>query len=644
MSSASPFLIGLLLVSWGCSASSSYSPLISVSIDRHSARVHVNQSVQFTATVYNSTNTAVTWSVSGTGCSGTACGMVSSAGLYTAPGSVPSPAEVVVKATSVADPSKSNTATVTILPAVVVTVSSPYQTLATGWTLRFSAVVQNADDSGVTWTVSGPGCTGAECGTISSSGLYKAPSQVPPAPGVTITATSVEDPYTSGSATVVIVPSGLSVEWTWVSGSHIVNAKANYGTQGTPAPSNVPGAREGPVSWSDPSGHLWLFGGRGLTSNFSDGFLNDLWRFDPATLEWTWMSGSSSQNQYGSYGTQGLADPSNVPGARYESVSWLDPAGNLWLFGGYGIFSGLGGWNIGNDLWKYDPVTRVWTWMSGSSGGDQAGNYGTKGLADPSNVPGARRQAASWVDTSGALWLFGGRGYGSDSGSAGVLNDLWKYDPSDRMWTWISGSDAVDQPSVYGTKGVADPANMPGARCSPASWLDLSGNLWLLGGSGPGFENFNDLWKFDPATHEWTWVSGSDIPGQAGVYGTRGLADPSNVPGARVLALSFRDPGGNFWLFGGAGYDSTGDNTVLNDLWKFDPATFEWAWAAGSNLGFQKGTYGIKGEGDPANMPGARYYAVSWVDAAGAFWLFGGWANDSQGNLMFINDLWQGIR
>lgn len=241
------------------------------------------------------------------------------------------------------------------------------------------------------------------------------------------------------------------------------------------------------------------------------------------------------RDRYGTYGTQGLADPSNVPGARYDSVSWLDPTGNLWLFGGYGIFTDVGGWDLGNDLWRYDPFNSTWTWMSGSTGGEQAGTYGTNGVADPSNVPGARQQAVSWVDPSGALWLFGGMGYGSASGSAGMLNDLWKYDPSNRTWTWISGTDAVDQPGIYGTKGVADTSNVPGARCGAASWIDLGGNLWLFGGAGPGYDHLNDLWKFDPATREWTWVSGSDIPDQAGVYGIKCLADPSNVPGGETL-------------------------------------------------------------------------------------------------------------
>ncbi len=645
MSRTSILLIVILFFAWDCGNSASPGPSsVYVALTPYIARVHINRSVQLSATVHNSTNTALIWSISGAGCSGAACGMISSAGLFTAPGSVPSPAQVTVRATSAADTSKSASTLIIILPAVVVTVSPPDPTIPVGWILGFTATVQNADDSRVIWTAAGPGCTGAECGTISTSGIYTAPSHVPALPTVLITATSVEDPVTSGSASALIAPSILAVEWAWVSGSNIVNARGEYGTQGTPAVSNVPGARQGPVSWTDPSGALWLFGGRGLLSNAIEGFLNDLWRFDPAANEWTWVSGSNSQDQYGSYGTQGVADPSNVPGARYDSVSWLDPGGNLWLFGGYGIYSALGGWGTGNDLWKYDPATQEWTWVSGSNTGEQAGTYGTKGLGNPSNVPGARRYAVSWLDSGGALWLFGGMGYGTDGVNAGMLNDLWRYDPSDGEWIWISGSDTINQPGVYGTKGAADPANIPGARFGAVSWLDLSGNLWLFGGGDPQYNHLNDLWKFDVTTHEWSWVSGNNSAGQAGVYGTKGLPDLSNVPGGRGLALSFLDPGGKFWLFGGAGYDSTGDNTVLNDLWMFDPATREWAWVSGSNIGFQLGTYGTKGVADPLNVPGARYYGAAWADALGNFWLFGGWGQDSGSGFMFLNDLWKGIR
>jgi len=71
---------------------------------------------QFAASVTGTSNTAVTWTVSGTGCSGAICGSISSTGLYTSPATAPSPATAIITATSVSDPSKSASAAVEIVP------------------------------------------------------------------------------------------------------------------------------------------------------------------------------------------------------------------------------------------------------------------------------------------------------------------------------------------------------------------------------------------------------------------------------------------------------------------------------------------------------------------------------------------------
>ena len=66
--------------------------------------------------------------------------------------------------------------------------------------------------------------------------------------------------------------------------------------------------------------------------------------------------------------------------------------------------------------------------MSGSNTANTSGVYGTQDVASASNVPGARANSGTWTDSSGNLWLFGGEGYDSEL-SAGVLNDLWRYEP-----------------------------------------------------------------------------------------------------------------------------------------------------------------------------------------------------------------------
>ncbi|MFX0092450.1 MAG: Kelch repeat-containing protein [Candidatus Hodarchaeota archaeon] len=97
---------------------------------------------------------------------------------------------------------------------------------------------------------------------------------------------------------------------------------------------------------------MWLFGGYGNdTSTF--GRLNDLWRYDVSTGYWTWISGSNTANQVGTYGAQGTPAASNVPGARQQSISWIDASGDLWLFGGGGYSASPGAGAL-NDLWWYD--------------------------------------------------------------------------------------------------------------------------------------------------------------------------------------------------------------------------------------------------------------------------------------------------
>lgn len=114
----------------------------------------------------------------------------------------------------------------------------------------------------------------------------------------------------------------------------MLNALGNYGVQNVSSPTNSPGARFGPISWTDSKGNLWLFGGYGLATTSTNGYLNDLWKFVPSTNEWTWMGGSKVIGQLGSYGQQGVPSPTSYPGPRFGAISWTDTQDNLWLYGG----------------------------------------------------------------------------------------------------------------------------------------------------------------------------------------------------------------------------------------------------------------------------------------------------------------------
>lgn len=455
----------------------------------------------------------------------------------------------------------------------------------------------------------------------------------------------------AGTGTIAVRVSCAGQQWTWLGGSNLANAGGMYGTKGTAAAANIPGARAGGLTWSDSVGSLWLFGGygndgAGTAPGMGTAYLNDLWTYNPASGLWTWVSGSNASQTSGVYGTPGVAGVLNGPGGRNYAVSWVDGNGALWLFGGRGYATSASSSGDLNDLWKYDPASKMWTWVSGTSVTNSAGIYSTPG----SLMPGAREGASAWFDpVSGRLWLFGGYGYDSNVGVGLVdLNDLWSFDPITKLWTFEAGSTTGSASGVYGTMGTAAPSNFPGARQFAAAWSDSS-TFWLFGGNGypssPGSNAaLNDLWAYNKSTKLWTWVSGSSTGGVLpGMYGIQGMAGVSNVPGGRTQAVAWRDSLGLTWLFGGQGYDKNGMSGSLNDLWKFDPSAVpaQWTWVAGANTVNAAGIYGILGAAAATNAPGARQLASAWIGAYDTLWLFGGYGYDSATpGLHYMNDLW----
>lgn len=293
------------------------------------------------------------------------------------------------------------------------------------------------------------------------------------------------------------------------------------------------------------------------------------------------------------------------PGARDSAVSWIDTSGNLWLFGGDNIFEGGGKFN---DLWEY---------QAGSSTGNP-----------PPPPP--------------TTYTIGGTTSGL-SGSGLVLQD----DTADNLTVTADGSFVFATPIPSGSTYAVTILTQP---TSPAQYCVVTN------GSGTANANVANIQitcsTITPGHNQWTWVSGAESIGGAGVYGTLGTASLSNVPGARIDAVSWSDSAGNLWMFGGnvglisnelIGPSGQLDVTYFDfsDLWKFSKG--EWTWMGGANTSTsrQPGVYGTLGTASPGNLPGARHSASSWTDASGNFWLFGGIGVDSTGAQGDLNDLWK---
>jgi hypothetical protein len=590
--------------------------------------------------------------------------------------------------------------------------------VGTGDTLELQDNV--GDNLHVTGDVSFTFPTQFTFGTTYSVNLFLPPTSQ--AQGCTVfNATSV----VTGIVSDVIVDCQHN-DWAWMFPGTTIPKINTYGTAslpswtaGTPialppfsiSNANTPGSRDYAMAWTDKNGNRWLFGGYGFevthsTTDGIPGYLNDMWVWPtnpssgqddgwwlpggwvPANLPIVFNGAANSysadttslqlKNYPANYGTQGVGvscAPSSGctrPGSRWGGITWTDSTGNLWMFGGQGV-DAAGNFTLLNDLWEFDLTSGPcsfdattgtgiftkcqWIWKGGPSAGNQS---------TISTFPGGRWGAASYTDSLGNVWMYGGQGYDS-AGKVGLLNDLWKY--SAGTWTLVSGTTTADQngafPASVGTGGTAF---TPGGRQTAVLWVDSTGKIWLFGGFGLDSKGtsggtgqigsvLNDLWKFDPATNQWTWVSGSNVANQNGVYGTQGTSNvttnaaATNVPGSRWGSMGWVNPDGNLFLVGGFGYGS--QNTVptgfLNDVWEYQLSTGQWIWWKGSIDVDQPSTYitspiSYFQLNYTNNAIGARRGAAHWVpNSSGYVYVFGGEGYDSTtgGPYGALNDVWR---
>jgi hypothetical protein len=184
-------------------------PQITIAVEPKTATPLVGEQQQFIATVGGTSDKRVTWSVNGIQGGNTTLGTISAAGLYQAPGAVPTPPDVTITVTSVADATKSATATVTVQPRVSVTIDPPGgSSLFTDESKKFTAFVSGTDNQEVTWRVDNILGGNTTVGTISPQGLYRAPLSLPPGrPPMTVAVTATSKADTTKSAAVFVTVS-----------------------------------------------------------------------------------------------------------------------------------------------------------------------------------------------------------------------------------------------------------------------------------------------------------------------------------------------------------------------------------------------------------------------------------------------------
>jgi len=182
------------------------SPDVTVQVTPSSASVLLGNSAAFSARVTGSGEPGVVWAVNGVPGGNATIGVISASGIYQAPGVLPTPSSIQIQATSLANSASSASAMVSLTSDVRVQVTPAATSVELGATLPFAATIVSAGHpaNAVTWSVSGLGCAGSSCGSISSDGTFIAPGILPSAGSVWVLATSVADPGKTATATVAL--------------------------------------------------------------------------------------------------------------------------------------------------------------------------------------------------------------------------------------------------------------------------------------------------------------------------------------------------------------------------------------------------------------------------------------------------------
>ena len=200
----------------GCGGGQSTPPPISVSVSPSAVQsLDQGQTANFTAAVANDgAAKGVTWSVSGSGCAGAACGTISTQTVlgttYLAPSTVSANLTVKISATSNADSTKSASASITVVPPPTVTTKSlPNATAGTAYSAGLQA---SGGVAPYNWGVSGgtfpPGLNFGGDGSLSGSpaagGTFNFTVQVADSGNPPLTATA------NLSITTIILPLSIS--------------------------------------------------------------------------------------------------------------------------------------------------------------------------------------------------------------------------------------------------------------------------------------------------------------------------------------------------------------------------------------------------------------------------------------------------
>lgn len=268
-----------------------------------------------------------------------------------------------------------------------------------------------------------------------------------------------------------------------------------------------------------------------------------------------------------------------------------------------------------------------WTWMKGSNT-NMTAVYGVQGVPAAANTPPNPDGAAEWVDLNGNLWFYGGEWVNSTLvNPIAHVQDLWMYNISTNMWTWINGPGTSGNGNpIYGVVGSYGATTIPRGTwsyshcCKNITWTDLNGDLWMTMYDIGQFQNNNmntgsSTWKYSIALNQWACMhKGGYSPGVVGV------PNPNNSPQPASSSAAWVADDGNLWFYGAFG-----------KMWMFNVTTNTWVIKHGTATA----SIGVIGVYNPNNRPESDDFQQHWKSDDGTFYMFGGadWTGNANNNM-----------
>lgn len=314
----------------------------------------------------------------------------------------------------------------------------------------------------------------------------------------------------------------------------------------------------------------------------------------------------------------------SFPQPRYQAVSWSNRT-HFHIFGGLGSGTDVLTHPMGllNDHWAFEYETEIWHVIYNTHVTNEHGTYGIKNEENPLHRPGSRREAVQWT-LNGTVYMFGGFGF-AKNGDPGFLNDIWRFNYTTELWTWISGFDITN---------ADDSEYQIGGRVGAVAWVHGESSLWLFSGFGvyrndeAGFEvtSRNDMWRFD-LKKGWYFMDGYTKFNQPLNYPMKG----------RTGALIWKDNNHTVWMYGGYDHES---QSYLSDLWSWNETHTRWALKLDSLPNRKNAYIGPLNVASNRAYPSSRCCSVTWVDSKNNMFLFGGYGLVNTDKEGFLDDLW----